>query len=139
MAVGHAGLEMDARFDDRIAAPLRRQARLDRGQDFLVGDLELLDIEAVQIGDIDRRHGGGSREGDSGICLDIKGPAEAVNAHGVKRPMLLSGALLQPGDLRLSQCPRSPWRGAGTTSRTALTLTRRAKHWQDAMVAAIAA
>ena len=52
---GDAGLEMHARLDHRLAAALAGKARLNRRQDFIVGDLEFLDIEAVEIGDVDRR------------------------------------------------------------------------------------
>ena len=55
MAVGDPGFEMNARLDHRFAPALTGKACLDGRQDFLVGDLEFLDIEAVEIGDVDRR------------------------------------------------------------------------------------
>src|ERR1700757_23469 len=56
MAVGGARFEMDAGFDDGIAPALGCKARFDRRQDFAVGDLEFLDVETVEVGDVDRRH-----------------------------------------------------------------------------------
>src|SRR5260221_7612798 len=55
MAVGHAGLEMYAGFDHGFAPALTGEARFDRRQDFVVGDLEFVDVEAVEIGDVERR------------------------------------------------------------------------------------
>ena len=46
MAVRHAGLEMHARLDHRLAAALRRKRRLDRGEDLVVGQRKRLDVEA---------------------------------------------------------------------------------------------
>jgi len=80
VTVGDARLEMHARLDHRLAAPLRSQARLDRRQDLVVGDPELFDVEAVQIGDVDRRHAWNSSA--SAICLYIIAYVREVNLQG---------------------------------------------------------
>jgi len=55
MTVGDSGFEMHARLNHGLAAPLAGKAALDGRQYFIVGDLELFDVEAVQIGDVNRR------------------------------------------------------------------------------------
>src|ERR1700688_501016 len=55
MPVGDAGLEMNAGFDHRFAPALTGKACFHGRQDLVVGDLELVDIEAVEIGDVDGR------------------------------------------------------------------------------------
>src|SRR5260370_25664764 len=55
MPVGDAGLEVNAGFDHRFAPALTGEAGFDGRQYLVVGDLEFVDIEAVEIGDIDRR------------------------------------------------------------------------------------
>jgi len=54
MPVGDAGFEVNARFDHRLAPALAGQARFNGGQDLFIGDLEFVDVEAIEIGDIDR-------------------------------------------------------------------------------------
>jgi hypothetical protein len=56
MAVRLPGRQVDARLDHRLATALRRQAGLDRRQDLLVVERELLDVEAIEKGDVDWRH-----------------------------------------------------------------------------------
>ena len=65
---------MDARLDDRIATALRRQACLDRGEDLLVGDLELFDVEAIEISDVDRRHGEAPEKTAPEYVYTLRGP-----------------------------------------------------------------
>ena len=48
---------MYARLDYRLAAALARKARLGRAQDLIISKLEFFDIEAIEIGEVDRRHG----------------------------------------------------------------------------------
>src|SRR5260221_2094053 len=55
MPVGHTGVEMNPGFDHRFPPALTGEACFDRPQDLVVGDLEFVDVEAVEIGDIDRR------------------------------------------------------------------------------------
>src|ERR1700722_12470844 len=55
MPVGDAGLEMNAGFDHRFTPALTGEARFHGRQYLVVGDLELVDIEAVEIGDVDGR------------------------------------------------------------------------------------
>src|SRR5277367_5988283 len=55
MAVRLPGRQGDARLDHGVAAALRRQAGLDGRQDLLVAQRQLLDIEAIEKGDVDRR------------------------------------------------------------------------------------
>src|SRR6185295_12444020 len=50
------GLEMHARLDHGLAAALRREAGLDGGEDLVIGDGEFFDVEAIEVGDVDRRH-----------------------------------------------------------------------------------
>jgi hypothetical protein len=54
--VRDARLEVHARLDHRLAAPLRGELRLDRGEDLVVRHRQRLDVEAVEVGDVDRRH-----------------------------------------------------------------------------------
>src|SRR6478752_7137764 len=55
MTVGDPRFEMHARFDHGLAAPLAGQARLDSRQYFVVGNPEFFDVEAIEIGDVNRR------------------------------------------------------------------------------------
>jgi hypothetical protein len=56
MAVRLSGRQVDARLDHRLAAALCRQAGLDRRQDLRVAERKFLDVEAIEKGDVDRRH-----------------------------------------------------------------------------------
>jgi hypothetical protein len=47
-----AGLEVHPRLDDRLAAPLHGEARLDGVQNLVVGDVQLFDVEPVEEGDV---------------------------------------------------------------------------------------
>src|SRR5216683_1421697 len=77
MTVCNARLEMDARFDHRLAPSLTGEARLDGRQDFVVGHLELFDIDAIEIGDMDRRQFRASLPGirrRPGATIDLARP-----------------------------------------------------------------
>jgi hypothetical protein len=64
-----ARFQMHARLDHRLAPALHGQAALDGGQDLGIGQRQRLDVEAVEVGDVDRRGGGvlghGGLYGDS--------------------------------------------------------------------------
>src|SRR5476651_1586156 len=47
---------MHARLDHGFAASLRAEAGLDRRQDLRVRERQLLDVEAIEKGDVDRLH-----------------------------------------------------------------------------------
>ena len=61
MAARHARLQMHARLDHRLAAPLRSQRVLNGTEDFIIGQVKLGYVEPVEKIDIDRgmddRHG----------------------------------------------------------------------------------
>jgi hypothetical protein len=56
VTVGDPRLKMHSGLDHRLAAPLRREAGFDRRDDLAVRELERLDVERVQIGEIERLH-----------------------------------------------------------------------------------
>ena len=83
VAVRLAGRQVDARLDHRLAAALRGEAGLDRRQDLVVGERQLLDIEAIEKGDVDRLHrlplqpGAGARSRDARLCQPLRSASSA--------------------------------------------------------------
>ena len=89
---GRVGHQVHARLDHGLAAALRREPCLDRGEDLVVGQRQRLDVERVEIGQIDA----GSRRACAGRMirqlllseLDIRladhlGPARGIGRdHG---------------------------------------------------------
>ena len=83
--------------------PWAREAGLDRREDLVVGELELLDVEAVQIGDVDRLHSGpsmGSCKPCSRAHVDRQLVAGIGMAHDARRGIVGQDAL-QPARRRL--------------------------------------
>ena len=89
---GLVGHQMHARLDDGLAASLRRETLLDRGDDLIVRQRQRLDVERVEIGQIERGHGAPGAEADDrqllrselNICvLDDFCPARGIcRDHG---------------------------------------------------------
>src|SRR5258708_27445499 len=135
MPVGDAGFEMDPWFDDRLASALTGQARFDRRQDLLVGDLELFDVETIEVSDIDRWHAGYSSER---ICLYIIAGAPGKSMYRVanklvkRRRQLSSPPCRRQFDNRMLRAPKPNERHvleqARSPSATYDIANRRSKH-----------
>jgi hypothetical protein len=85
--VRDTGFEMNAGFDHGFAPTLTGEAAFHRRQDLVVGDLEFVDIEAVEIGDIDRRQELTSSTGSSRPASSVvRQPAVNMSIHYFGRP-----------------------------------------------------